>query len=63
VTDLTINGNPVRIEFDPQTPIIIYSGAALESNVEEALRAGANVFVSKPHIGKLLETVKVMLFE
>lgn len=50
-------------EFDPHTPVIIYSGAALETNVNEALRAGADAFVAKPHINKLLETVRTLLPE
>jgi CheY-like chemotaxis protein len=44
-------------EFDPQTPIIFYSGAAYESDKQEALQAGANAFVAKPHIDELLQTV------
>lgn len=48
-------------EFDPHTPVIIYSGAALEINIEESLRAGANAFIAKPYIDKLLEKVKTLL--
>ena len=48
-------------EFDPHTPIIVYSGAAFESDKEEALHAGANAFVAKPEIEELLETVKRLL--
>lgn len=48
-------------EFDPHTPIIVYSGAAFESNKDEALHAGANAFVAKPEIEELLETVKRLL--
>ena len=48
-------------EFDPHTPIIVYSGAAFESDKEEALHAGANAFVAKPKIEELLETVKRLL--
>jgi CheY-like chemotaxis protein len=44
-------------EFDPQTPIIFYSGAAYEADKQEALQAGANAFVAKPHIEELLQTV------
>jgi CheY-like chemotaxis protein len=44
-------------EFDPQTPIIFYSGAAYESDRQEALQAGASAFVAKPHIEELLQTV------
>jgi CheY-like chemotaxis protein len=48
-------------EFDPHTPVIVYSGAVLEINIEESLRAGANAFIAKPYIDKLLETVKTLL--
>jgi CheY-like chemotaxis protein len=44
-------------EFDSQTPIIFYSGAAYDSDRREALRAGANAFVAKPHIEELLQAV------
>jgi CheY-like chemotaxis protein len=45
-------------EFDPHTPIIIYSGTALDSDRECALQAGASAFVAKPQIGELVETVR-----
>jgi len=48
-------------EFDPHTPIVIYSGAAFESDRDEALQAGANAFVAKPYIDKLLEAIKRLL--
>jgi CheY-like chemotaxis protein len=48
-------------EFDPHTPIIFYSGAAFESDKEEALYAGAQAFVPKPYVEKLIETVHRLL--
>jgi CheY-like chemotaxis protein len=48
-------------EFDPHTPIIFYSGAAFESDKEEALHADANAFVAKPEIEDLLKTIKQLL--
>lgn len=48
-------------EFDPHTPIIFYSGTAYESDRQEALSAGANAFVAKPHIDELLQTVTRLL--
>jgi DNA-binding response OmpR family regulator len=48
-------------EFDPHTPIIFYSGAAFDSDKEEALYAGAQAFVAKPHVDKLLQTVHRLL--
>ena len=44
-------------EFDPHTPIIFYSGAAFESDKEEALYAGAQAFVAKPYVEELILTV------
>ena len=48
-------------EFDPNTPIIIYSGAVFETQQQEGLHAGANSFVSKPEIDKLIETIRRLL--
>jgi CheY-like chemotaxis protein len=45
-------------EFDPHTPIIIYSGTALNSDREGALQAGASVFVAKPQIEELISAVR-----
>jgi DNA-binding response OmpR family regulator len=48
-------------EFDPNTPIIFYSGAAFDSDKEEALFAGAQAFIAKPQIAELIETVHRLL--
>ena len=48
-------------EFDPHTPIIFYSGAAFDSDKEEAIYAGAQAFVAKPYVEELLETVHRLL--
>lgn len=48
-------------EFDPHTPIIFYSGAAFDSDKEEALYAGAQAFVAKPYVEELLNTVHRLL--
>lgn len=48
-------------EFDPHTPIIIYSGAVLDSTREDALLAGANAFVAKPLVDELLKAVEHLL--
>ena len=44
-------------EFDPQTPIIVYTGDVVESNRQEVLEAGADAFVTKPEMGELLEAI------
>lgn len=48
-------------EFDPHTPVIFYSGAAFDSDKEEALYAGAQAFVAKPYTDTLIETVHRLL--
>lgn len=48
-------------EFDPHTPIIIYSGAVFEADRHEALLAGADAFVAKPDVDLLLENVRRLL--
>jgi CheY-like chemotaxis protein len=48
-------------EFDPHTPIVFYSGAAFDSDIQEALYAGAQAFVAKPYVDKLIETVHRLL--
>src|SRR5262245_9166659 len=35
-------------EFDPYTPILFYSAAAYERDIQEALRAGAQAYLVKP---------------
>jgi DNA-binding response OmpR family regulator len=48
-------------EFDPHTPVIFYSGAAFDSDKEEALYAGAQAFVAKPYVDELIEAVHRLL--
>src|SRR5262245_49348285 len=35
-------------DFDPHTPILFYSAAAYERDIQEALRAGAQAYLVKP---------------
>jgi DNA-binding response OmpR family regulator len=35
-------------EFDPDTPILFYSAAASERDIQEALREGAQAYLTKP---------------
>lgn len=44
-------------EFDPQTPVIVYSGAVFECERQEILDAGADAFIAKPEINRLMESV------
>jgi CheY-like chemotaxis protein len=48
-------------QFDPHTPVVIYSGAVYDSDREEAERAGATAFVAKPNVDALVETVARLL--
>ncbi|HET8670496.1 MAG TPA: response regulator [Candidatus Saccharimonadales bacterium] len=49
-------------ERDLQTPIIIHSAAARESDIEAAMEAGANGYLIKPHgWASLQDTVKKLL--
>ena len=44
-------------EFDPLTPVIIFSSAAGERARVEALEAGATCFVPQPNVLSLIEAV------
>ena len=45
-------------EFDPHTPILFYSAAAYQRDIEEAIRAGAQDYLAKPiHPDELKQAV------
>jgi DNA-binding response OmpR family regulator len=48
-------------EFDPHTPILFYSAAAYERDIEEAFRAGAQDYLVKPIIPNELRQVVAQL--
>jgi len=48
-------------QFDPHTPIVIYSGSVYDTDREEAERAGATAFVPKPDVNLLVETITRLL--
>ena len=50
-------------EVTPHVPVIFYSGDAYELHRQEGLCAGAEAYVSKPEIDKLIETVEKLLSE
>ena len=45
-------------DFDPDTPILFFSGAAYEADKKRGIEAGANAYVIKPDIDGLLGSVK-----
>ena len=47
----------------PNVPCIFYTGDAYEVNREQALAAGAEHYIPKPDIGRLIETVTQVLSE
>ena len=48
-------------EASPDTPVVIYSGAAYGSDRDEGLDAGATAYVVKPAIDELLKTIKELV--
>jgi CheY-like chemotaxis protein len=44
-------------EFDSNTPILFYSGAAYDVDKQKGIAAGANAYVIKPDVERLIETV------
>jgi CheY-like chemotaxis protein len=47
----------------PNIPVILYSGDAYELHRQQGLCAGAEAYVSKPEIDKLIEAVQRLLAE
>lgn len=44
-------------EFDSNTPILFYSGAAYDADKQKGIAAGANAYVTKPNVEGLIETM------
>ena len=44
--------------FDSRTPILFFSGAAYEADKKKGFEAGADDFVIKPNISKLVRSIK-----
>ena len=47
----------------PGVPCIFYSGDAYDIHRSEALAAGADAYITKPDIDRLIESVRVLLSE
>ena len=46
--------------FDSHTPIIFFSGAASEADIQDALKAGAHAYIIKPYIEQLLDKASLI---
>jgi DNA-binding response OmpR family regulator len=49
-------------DFDPDTPILFFSGAAHETDKKRGIEAGANAYVIKPDLDGLLGSIKQFVF-
>jgi DNA-binding response OmpR family regulator len=45
-------------DFDPETPILFFSGAANDADKERGIKAGANAYLIKPDLDGLLGSIK-----
>ena len=48
-------------EFDSETPILFYSGAAYDTDKQMAFAAGANDYATKPDVDGLMERVLALI--
>jgi DNA-binding response OmpR family regulator len=48
-------------KLDAETPIIIYTGAAHESDRAVGMLAGANAYLVKPEVDEVVPTIKRLL--
>jgi len=44
-------------EFDSETPILFYTGAAYDADKQKGMAAGANAYVTKPDVDGLITTI------
>jgi DNA-binding response OmpR family regulator len=44
-------------EFDSDTPILFYSGAAYDADKQKGISAGANAYVTKPDVDGLIKNI------
>ena len=45
-------------DFDADTPILFFSGAAYEADKKKGIEAGANAYVIKPDVDSLVRSIK-----
>jgi DNA-binding response OmpR family regulator len=49
-------------DFDPYTPILFFSAAAYDADKKRGIEAGANDYVSKPDVDRLVGSVTQFVF-
>ena len=50
-------------EVDPKTPVVFFSGAALDVDQKRGIEAGASAYVCKPDLDGLLGSISKFVFE
>ncbi len=50
-------------EYDPNTPILFYSGAAYDADKQRGIAAGANAYVTKPDVEGLVDATSRLIAE
>ena len=50
-------------DFDPDTPILFFSGAAYEADKKRGIEAGADAYVIKPYVDGLVGRVTQFVFQ
>ena len=48
--------------FDPETPVLFYSAAAYDTDIQAGLDAGANAYIVKPDIEQFLRAINQLLY-
>lgn len=48
-------------DFDPETPILFFSGAAYDADKKRGIEAGANAYVIKPDLDGMLGSIKQLV--
>ena len=48
-------------EFDSNTPILFYSGAAYDADKQKGIAAGANAYLTKPDVEGLIKTISNLI--
>ena len=65
---ITDGGNGIELcrqirAFDPATPMIFYSGAGYEADIQKGLAAGAQAYLVKPDFEHLRQTIDRLTYE